>query len=101
MTLTHYGNTFERIGGQGLAYNRLEALDRLANARKTLVVWHAESQFYKVYWKKVTRHKQKWVKVCSKSGQIIKSNCEGMTEASLDVHLKVLLEFNLNSSPRE
>ena len=94
---TKYGNLFQRLGGSDVVYDRLEALDRLGRSDNTLVVWHADRQFYMVHWKKVAKLPRKWAKVCSKSGALIKSNCN-MTDASLDVHLKVLMELNLNST---
>ena len=99
MVLTHYGNTFDRIGGEGVAYNRLEALDRLSTAKNKFVEWLPADKLYIVRWKKVAKLPKKWAKVCSKSGTLINSNCN-MTDASLDVHLKVLLELSLNSNPR-
>ena len=90
------GNYFERIGGAHIAYDRLEALDRLGRSDNKLVVWHPASQMYMVSWKKLAKLPQKWVKVCSKSGRIIRSNCR-MTDASLDVHLQVILETQFRS----
>ena len=100
MVLTHYGNTFERIGGREITFNRLDALDRLATNGNKYIEWVPADKLYIVRWKKLSKHRQKWVRVCSKSGQIIRSNCEGMTDASLDVRLQVLLEISLNSNPR-
>ena len=89
----HYGNTFDRIGGADSLASRMDMLDRLVTAGHPLVTLELQRQYYKVFWKKVAKHTQKWVKVCSKSGRVISTNCRGLTEASLDVHLKVLYEI--------
>ena len=88
------GFTFERIGGrEGCEFNRLEALDRLGRSDNTHVVWSPVDQLYKVTWKKTSSLPQKRVTVCSKSGRIIRTNCANLTDASLDVRLKCLLEL--------
>ena len=86
------GMMFERIGDHSSKFDRLEALDRLAKS-SSLISWFPANQFYRIEWKKIPRHPQKFVNCCSKSGRIIRSNCKNMTEASLDVHLKYLLEL--------
>ena len=89
----YYGQApFERIGGANSLVTRLEILDRLTKGKCPLIVWQADKQYYRVFWKKIGRQNQKWVKVCSKSGRTISTNIRGVTEASLDVHLKVLFD---------
>ena len=92
------GMMFERIGNATSEYARLDALDRLGSSDNTYVIWKPGDQLYEVRWKKIPKHPQKKVNVCSKSGRMIRTNCGKMTDASLDVHLKYLLELQFGTN---
>lgn len=70
--------------------DRLEKLDRLARSSCPHVTWKPVSQLYEVRWPRVARLPIKTASLCSKSGRMIRSNCDGMTEASIDARLGAL-----------
>lgn len=70
--------------------DRMEMLDRLGRSGCKYVVWKPVNQIYEVTWDKTSRMPTKKVTLCARSGRLIKSNCETMTEAAIDVRIRVL-----------
>lgn len=84
----------ERIPIKNKPYNRLEALERLGKSGCRWVIWKIPQKEFEVHWGQIRAiGRPKHAVVCAETGKVLRSNQRGMTVASVDVRIRVLLDI--------